>query len=102
MTRTLNDLLEFDHVVIVAEDGTVSDTPRDVDAPSLYDGELDDASWSMLDGYSGQDRYSGPIMHNSEFVGEGCRMERDILALNDPANGQSIAQQQAALDNGGK
>ena len=33
--------------------------------------------WELMNGYSGQDRYAGPIMHNSEFI--GGQMERDIL-----------------------
>lgn len=33
--------------------------------------------WNVLDGYSGQDRYSGPIMHASETLSGG--LARDIL-----------------------
>ena len=43
-----------------------------------HERELSTDKWELLDGYSGQDRYSGPIMHASEYV--GGRMERDILA----------------------
>lgn len=76
--RTLNDLMEFDHVIVVHADGSVTDAPDGVYAPTLYDDELDDTSWTLMNGYSGQDRYAGPIMHNSEFI--GGRMEIDILA----------------------
>ena len=86
---TLNDVMEFDHVIQVDEFGTVTDAPG-LYAPEVYvicdsDGQMIDGphiggrgSWEFMDGYSGQDRYSGPIMHASEFI--GGRMERDILA----------------------
>jgi hypothetical protein len=73
----LNDLMEFDVVVQVLPGGKVIEAPK-VYGPSLHEDELDDQSWSLMDGYSGQDRYSGPIMHASEFV--GGQMERDILS----------------------
>ena len=75
----LNDRMEFDHVIEVLEDGSVIDRP-DVWAPELYDGELSARqgdTWSLLNGWSGQDRYPGPIMHQSEFIGGG--MARWIL-----------------------
>jgi hypothetical protein len=75
---TLSDVMEFDHVVEVHPDGTVTDGPADMYAPSLHDGELDDARWSMLNGYSGQYGYSGPVMHPSEFIGGG--LAADILS----------------------
>lgn len=78
----LNERMEFDHVIEVHEDGTVTDAPDGVWAPEYNDDTLDqlpDSGWTLMDGYSGQDRYSGPVMHNSEFIGEGCGMERDIL-----------------------
>jgi hypothetical protein len=76
--RKLNDRMEFDHVVRVHPDGSVTDADG-VYAPELHDGELStlDTRWALMDGYSRQDRYSGPIMHTSEFIGGG--MERDIL-----------------------
>lgn len=84
--------MEFHHVVEVHADGTVTDGPSGVYAPEVYveldaDGQmisLDpndiqiDKGWTLLNGYSGQDRYRGPIMHDSEFIGGG--MERDILS----------------------
>jgi hypothetical protein len=77
--RTLNDRMEFDHVVRVDTEGRVTDAPEWW-APSLNDGELDDggAGWELLGGYSGQYGYPGPIMHTSEYIGGA--MERDILA----------------------
>ena len=76
-TRTLSDRMDFDHVVQVHDDGTVTDADN-VYAPDLYDEELQGTEWSLLDGYSGQYGYSGPMMHPSEYIGGG--LARDILA----------------------
>lgn len=74
----LNDQMEFDHVIQVHEDGSVTDAPG-MYAPDLHDGEIGDSRWEFFTtGYSGQDRYSGPIMHSSEYI--GGQLERDILA----------------------
>lgn len=77
----LNSVMEFDHVIRVHEDGSVTDEPN-IFAPELLafeGGELEDlGSWELLDGYSGQHGYSGPIMHNSEYIGGG--MADDILS----------------------
>src|SRR5688572_20005269 len=79
--KPLNDIMEIDHVIRVHEDGTVT-WEREVYAPELFDGELhqhwESPQWSLMDGYSGQQGYSGPLMHQSEVIGGG--MERDILA----------------------
>lgn len=78
----LSDVMEFDHVIQVHADGTVTDdTPnvRALWAPELLDGILSGSDgWTLLNGYSGQDRYHGPEMHASEFI--GGRMAQDILA----------------------
>lgn len=81
----LNDIMEFDHVIRVDDDGNVHDDVMGVYAPDVRDDypygddiNVSGEGWSLMDGYSGQDRYSGPIMHPSEFIGGG--MERDILA----------------------
>lgn len=73
----LNTFMEFDCVIRVHEDGTV-ERADGIYAPSLYDDELDSDKWTMMNGYSGQYGYRGPIMHNSEFIGGG--MAKDILA----------------------
>lgn len=84
---TLNDQMEFDHVIRVMPDGSVVDAEPDIWAPDVHDnldGTVEIMSphgskqWALMNGYSGQDRYAGPVMHASEFVGGG--MERDILA----------------------
>jgi len=73
---TLNDVMGFDHVIVIGEGGTVADA-QGIYAPELHDGEVS-PGWTLLNGYSGQDRYSGPIMHASEFIGGG--MADDILS----------------------
>jgi hypothetical protein len=77
MSNDLNNRMEFDHVVRVHADGSVTDESG-VYAPELFGEELDDGTWALMNGYSGQYGYSGPIMHASEFIGGG--MARDILA----------------------
>lgn len=93
-TVELNKVMEFDHVIRVHADGTVTE-PGDVYAPEIYadtddDGQISAADdkammdrvkaqgWTLMNGYSGQHGYSGPIMHPSEYVGGS--LERDILA----------------------
>lgn len=81
---TLNSVMEFDHVIRVHADGTVTDAP-DVWAPDMRDGTLDTyrhiasqpVGWTLMTGYTGQDRYHGPCMHASEYIGGG--MAQDIL-----------------------
>ena len=77
MPKTLNDLMDFDCVVQVDADGNVMPLML-VHAPELVDGELLAESWTLLDGFSGQQGYSGPLMHQSEYVGGG--LEDWILA----------------------
>jgi hypothetical protein len=72
----LNALMEFDHVIEVHDSGMVSE-PTDVWAPELYDEEVSDG-WVLMNGYSGQYGYAGPIMHPSEYIGGD--LARDILA----------------------
>ena len=82
MKRELNDTMEFDHVVMVAEDGTITE-PRDIhvyaDLNVAKDGtdefDLSDG-WELLKGFTGQYGYNGPVMHSSEYVGGG--LERHI------------------------
>lgn len=76
----LSQMMDFDHMVEVHVDGTVTDYPSVgyAYAPTLMDEELDSNAWTLLDGYSGQYGYSGPIMHSSEYIGGG--LARDILS----------------------
>lgn len=72
---SLNDIMDFEHVVEVTEDGEVISRP-DIYAPELWEGNLLDDSWGLLGGYTGQ-YGGGDTMHNSEFI--GGRLETDIL-----------------------
>lgn len=79
---TLNSVMEFDHVIHVHDDGTVTE-PRGVWAPELRDGKLSSGhpkvkGWALMGGYSGQYGYSGPIMHSAESI--GGRLADDILS----------------------
>jgi hypothetical protein len=76
IVRPLNDVMEFDHVIQVHGDGTITDAPDNIWAPSMYDGETDDERWTLMTGYTGQYSYSGPVMHDSEYI--GGKMEQDI------------------------
>lgn len=77
----LSDLMEFDHPITVHADGRITDGPAGVYAPDLLDvidaADFQSDTWELMSGYSGQDRYAGPIMHDSEFIGGG--LARDIL-----------------------
>ena len=88
-TKNLNDIMEFDHVIEVHPDGTVTDGPRGIYAPERLehgegpDGKVDPygmlGDWTLITtGYSGQYGYGGPIMHNSELI--GGRLAEDILS----------------------
>lgn len=66
----LNSIMEFDHLILVKQ-GRVHSTWL-LHAPELHDGELDQlpgGPWRLMNGWSGQYLYSGPIMHQSEFIG---------------------------------
>lgn len=70
----LNSIMEFEHVICV-RDGKVSEVDG-MYAPECYWDIWGDnthieprTGWSLLDGFSGQDRYAGPIMHSSEYIG---------------------------------
>lgn len=78
--QQLSDLMDFDHVIRVASG--YAGSADSVFAPGLNwseEGgvEIDGTGWTLMEGYSGQDRYTGPIMHSSEQI--GGRMAEDIL-----------------------
>lgn len=78
---TLDRAVEFDHVFTVVDSSTITDGPVGVYAPELYwesDGHLIGDDWELVDGYSGQHGYRGPIMHASETLSGG--MARAVLA----------------------
>lgn len=81
-TKTLNEIMEFDHVIKILG-GKVVEANREIYGPDLY-WDMDEfvldtqGGWELLSGYSGQFQYDGPIMHPSEYI--GGHMEQDILA----------------------
>lgn len=89
LADTLDDILSFDSPPVrVNSDGTLTEV-RDVYSPESFaaDGADDEtdiltparlAGWEVLTGYSGQHGYNGPVMHPSEFIGEG--LARAILS----------------------
>lgn len=85
-TQTLKAFMEIDHVICVEEGGRIHDDVTGVYAPEVTvetdsDGQILDEhdaqmianvrsqGWELLNGWSGQYGYAGPIMHPSEFVG---------------------------------
>ena len=85
---TLNEEMEFDHIVYSHGDGTISDVNPCVSlwGPEIYTVEQEDGTWteedmegpwSLLTGFSGQHDYSGGHMHDSEYIGGG--LARHIL-----------------------
>lgn len=84
----LDGVMEFNHVIEVHPGGYVTE-PRGYYTDELgivdsdEDGQILDeherewiesarrSGWELLTGHSGQDRYTGPIMHPSEFIGGG-------------------------------
>jgi hypothetical protein len=97
ITRELDEIMSFGHLIRVNEDGTITEdvwyvhTPESVHVDTDADGsilgihtqnlidEQQREGWSFFTkGYSSQDRYTGPVMHECEAIGN--RLERDILA----------------------
>lgn len=103
----LDDVMEFDHVIEVHADGTVTE-PSEVWAPDVWinseDGIKPTVSgmtgtrWELINGYSGQDSYSGPIMHPSEYV--GGRLADHILETPGVYAVVEVRDQDADTDNG--
>lgn len=83
----LDRVMELDHVIEVRPDGTVNEHPEPhVHAPESAVETDDDGQvlaaheaawtesvrsqgWEPETGWSGQDRYRGPFMHASEYIG---------------------------------
>lgn len=91
----LNSIMEFDHVIQVHEDGTVTDGPPGVYGPELTAISDEDGShtadtdpdlirnaqrqgWELQTGWTGQYAYHGPCMHQSEYIGGA--LAKHILA----------------------
>lgn len=76
-SKPLTEQMEFDHVIEVLTGGTTRER-LDISAPELWgaSGKPEEVEgWELLNGYSGQDRYAGPIMHNSEQLAGGIADE---------------------------
>jgi hypothetical protein len=83
----LNDAIDFDSPFRITETGELE--PVYVYAPRVEHDETDEytidgiprksqSTWEAFStGYSGQDRYRGPVMHASEYIGN--RLADDIL-----------------------
>ena len=76
---TLNELMSFEHVIQIHDDGSIS-APRDIWAPEPWfdtaDEPMDDSQWTWLRGWTGQYCYHGAHMHPSEYIGGA--LERHI------------------------
>lgn len=67
--KELSDAMAFDHPIRVHEDGSISDV-EGYYAPEFYSGEIEsNTGWTVVTGWSGQYNYSGPVMHDSEYIG---------------------------------
>lgn len=80
--------IEFDHPFTLRPDGAITDAPG-VWAPSVYhddaaDIHIDGAGWRALTGMTGQDRYHGAVMHQSEYIGKGIADHLQELANDEP------------------
>jgi hypothetical protein len=76
----LSNLMEFDHVIAVGDNGDVYDGVQHKHAPDCFNVDPYHRSiegWELLSGYTGQHGYDGPWMHDSEQL--GGRMAGDIL-----------------------
>jgi hypothetical protein len=87
----VNDFMEFNRVVRVSSEGEMTHEngvygPDEVWVELDSDGQMvsldpsdiniEGSGWSLLNGFSGQHGYPGPIMHPSEGLGGG--LERHI------------------------
>lgn len=86
MPRPLNEVMGFDHVIVVDECGNVTDSDRyapscyvdlDSDGSAIGEPYVDSDKWVLLTGFTGQYGYNGATMHRSEFIDGG--LERHIL-----------------------
>jgi hypothetical protein len=93
--RELNDLMDIDHVIRVTRQHVAVSAEPGVWAPEVFcflddDGvsisrqedadmvaRCESQGWDVMNGYSSQYLYAGPIMHSSESV--GGQLEKDIL-----------------------
>lgn len=56
----LNDVMQFDHVIEVHSDGTVTDGPERPYGPeAVFDDKIEGDTWELLTGYTEQYGYRG-------------------------------------------
>ncbi|MDE8647579.1 hypothetical protein [Rhodococcus qingshengii] len=78
---SLNDQMELGHVIEVTAKGEILDSydayvessveqPLDSNGDAIGEPEPP-SGWTFLRGFSGQQSYSGPVLHTSEFVAGG-------------------------------
>ena len=79
----LNQIMEFEHIIKVNDDGSVMPVPLlspyfelNVDTDGNDEFYIPEG-WELLTGFTGQYGYRGPVMHSSEFIGGG--LETHIL-----------------------
>jgi hypothetical protein len=76
--NNLNGIMDFDTVIKVDAGGNVEEVSNVYGPEAAYNGAIEESGgWSLMDGYSGQSGYSGPIMHDSEYI--GGNLAQDIL-----------------------
>lgn len=89
LDRPLSNAMDFEHVIYSYGDGRhIADVSglwapyacadEDENGVWLIEHDPGEAGWALMSGYSGQHGYSGPWMHESEFI--GGRMAEDILS----------------------
>jgi hypothetical protein len=85
--KPLNERMDFEHIIKVDESGNITDAEIDAyfdlhviltdpDKWEWVDEFTIPEGWNLLNGFSGQYGYSGPVMHPSEYV--GGRLEAHI------------------------
>ena len=75
-TTSLNELMQFDQYITVHADGNITSNPEPCYINNIYDtfgAELDGSwrGWRLLTGFSNQHDYTGPLFHESEYIGGG-------------------------------
>lgn len=76
--KALQKIADFDHPFTVDEHGNLADALGE-NAPEVFhvegvpgvELEIGGPWHTVSDGFSGQDRYRGPVMHSSEYLGGG-------------------------------
>lgn len=78
LASNLEANMEFDTPYSIGADGSVTYNQAAPSPPEYYDNTLDGDGWEPVNGFSGQQGYKGPVMHNSEVL-EGRAIESHLL-----------------------